>query len=77
MTTLRLASQVMTEDRLTLEADAVGHRTAVYDLLARLGSASGVLLHILDSPCNDNLLLPFSCAPASSLVLPCQRPPMG
>ena len=38
MTALRLASRVRTGDRLTLEADTVGHPTAVYDLLARLGS---------------------------------------
>ncbi len=44
VTTLRLASQVTKGDRLTLEADAVGHPTAVYDLLARLGSA--VPLHL-------------------------------
>ena len=40
VTTLRLASRVTTGDRLTLEADAVGHPTAVYDLLARLGPAA-------------------------------------
>ena len=44
VTALRLASRVTTGDRLTLEADAVGHPTAVYDLLARLGSA--VPLHL-------------------------------
>ena len=44
VTTLRLASRVTTGDRLTLEADAIGHPTAVYDLLARLGSA--VPLHL-------------------------------
>ena len=44
VTTLRLASRVTTGDRLTLEADTVGHPTAVYDLLARLGSA--VPLHL-------------------------------
>ena len=44
VTTLRLASRVTTGDRLTLEADAVGHPTAVYDLLARLGPA--VPLHL-------------------------------
>ena len=44
VTALRLASLVTTGDRLTLEADAVGHPTAVYDLLARLGSA--VPLHL-------------------------------
>ena len=36
VTALRLASRVTTGDRLTLEADAVGHPTAVYDLIARL-----------------------------------------
>ena len=44
VTALRLASRVTTGDRLTLEADTVGHPTAVYDLLARLGSA--VPLHL-------------------------------
>ena len=39
MTALRLASRVTTGDRLTLEADAVGHPTAIYDLLARLDPA--------------------------------------
>ena len=39
VTALRLASRVTTGDRLTLEADTVGHPTAVYDLLARLGPA--------------------------------------
>ena len=39
VTALRLASRVTTGDRLTLEADAVGHPTAVYDLLARLDPA--------------------------------------
>ena len=34
MTTLCFVSQVTTGDHLTLEADAVGHPTAVYDLLA-------------------------------------------
>ena len=32
-------------DRLTLEADAVGHPTAVYDLLTRLGSAAALHLY--------------------------------
>ena len=45
VTTLRLASQVTKGDRLTLEADAVGHPTAVYDLLARLGSAAALHLY--------------------------------
>ena len=44
VTALRLASRVTTGDRLTVEADTVGHPTAVYDLLARLGSA--VPLHL-------------------------------
>ena len=44
VTKLRLASRVTTGDRLTLEADAAGHPTAVYDLLAQLGSA--VPLHL-------------------------------
>ena len=44
VTALRLASRVTPGDRLTLEADAVGHPTAVYDLLARLGAA--VPLHL-------------------------------
>ena len=44
VTALRLASRVTTGDRLTLEADAVGHPTAVYDLLAQLGAA--VPLHL-------------------------------
>ena len=44
VTALRLASRVTKGDRLTLEADAVGHPTAVYDLLARLGPA--VPLHL-------------------------------
>ena len=39
VTALRLASRVTTGDRLTLEADAVGRPTAVYDLLARLDPA--------------------------------------
>ena len=46
VTKLRLASRVTTGDRLTLEADAASHPTAVYDLLARLGSA--VPLHLYD-----------------------------
>ena len=44
VTALRLASLVTTGDRLTLEADAIGHPTAVYDLLAQLGAA--VPLHL-------------------------------
>ena len=36
VTALRLASPVTTGDRLTLEADAVGHPTAISDLIARL-----------------------------------------
>ena len=44
VTALRLASRVTTGDRLTLEADTVGHPTAIYDLLARLGPA--VPLHL-------------------------------
>ncbi len=44
VTALRLTSRVTTGDRLTVEADTVGHPTAVYDLLARLGSA--VPLHL-------------------------------
>ena len=44
MTALRLTSRVTTGDRLTLEADTIGHPTAIYDLLARLGSA--VPLHL-------------------------------
>ena len=44
VTALRLASRVTTGDRLTLEADTVGHPTAIYDLLARLGAA--VPLHL-------------------------------
>ena len=36
VTALRLASRVTTGDRLTLEADTIGHPTAIYDLIARL-----------------------------------------
>ena len=39
MTALRLASRVTTGDRLTLEADTIGHPTAIYDLIARLDPA--------------------------------------
>ena len=39
VTQLRLASQVMAGDRLTLEADGVGRPMAVYDLLAPLAAA--------------------------------------
>ena len=39
VTKLRLASRVTKGDRLTIEADAASHPTAVYDLLARLGPA--------------------------------------
>ena len=45
MTALRLASRVTTGDRLTLEADTIGHPTAVYDLLARLGPAVSLPLY--------------------------------
>ena len=36
VTALRLASRVTKGDRLTLEADTIGHPTAIYDLIARL-----------------------------------------
>ena len=36
VTALRFASRVTTGDRLTLEADTIGHPTAIYDLIARL-----------------------------------------
>ena len=39
VTALRLASRVTTGDRLTLEADTIGHPTAIYDLIARLDPA--------------------------------------
>ena len=45
VTALRLASRVTTGDRLTLEADTIGHPTAIYDLIARLGSAAALHLY--------------------------------
>ena len=45
VTQLRLASRAMAGDRLTLEADAVGRPTAVYDLLARLAGAMPLHLY--------------------------------
>ena len=39
VTALRLASRVTTGDRLTLEADTIGHPTAIADLIARLDPA--------------------------------------
>ena len=45
VTKLRLASRVTKGDRLTLEADAAGHPTAVYDLLERLGPAVSLPLY--------------------------------
>ena len=45
VTALRLASQVTTGDRLTLEADGVGHPMAIHDLIARLVPAGRFRLY--------------------------------